>query len=269
MSARVFIWVQHLLGFGHFARARAVSEALRDAGFAVTLASGGVTPAEAIPSGIAFVQLPAARAKDELFEELVDADGRDVDQAWLERRRDVLLDASPDAAASPPAQADAGDAADETTEHGDPALVRLLKLPPSLLMRGARTGAGLAAHPGRLVDIADRSRAAVEVLVRDELLTAPHSSLNVTLGATRRFAAVRTPLDEVKAIKTELGGTVNDVVLAACAGALRTLLLERGEQRGSILVVDAKGVLRWKSVATDYKIRADNAAILKAVDGLR
>lgn len=143
---------------------------------------------------------------------------------------DVLLDASPDAAASPPAQADAGDAADETAEHGDPALVRLLKLPPSLLLRGARTGAGLAAHPGRLVDIADRSRAAVEVLVRDELLTAPHSSLNVTLGATRRFAAVRTPLDEVKAIKTELGGTVNDVVLAACAGALRTLLLERGEE---------------------------------------
>jgi predicted glycosyltransferase len=93
MSARVFIWVQHLLGFGHFARARAVSEALRDAGFAVTLASGGVTPAEAIPSGIAFIQLPAARAKDELFEALVDADGNDVDQAWLERRRDVLLDA--------------------------------------------------------------------------------------------------------------------------------------------------------------------------------
>lgn len=93
MSARVFVWVQHLLGFGHFARARAVSEALRDAGFAVTLASGGVTPAEAVPTGIAFVQLPAARAKDELFEDLVDAQGNDVDQAWLERRRDVLLDA--------------------------------------------------------------------------------------------------------------------------------------------------------------------------------
>jgi len=42
-----------------------------------------------------------------------------------------------------------------------------------------------------------------------------------------------------------------------------------GVPKASILVVDAKGVLRWKSVATDYKIRADNAAILKAVDGLR
>lgn len=42
-----------------------------------------------------------------------------------------------------------------------------------------------------------------------------------------------------------------------------------GVPRASILLVDAKGVLRWKSVATDYKIRADNATILKAVDALR
>lgn len=100
MSARVFIWVQHLLGFGHFARARVVAETLRDAGHAVTLVSGGVTPADAVPSGVSFVQLPAARAKNELFDELVDANGRDVDQAWREGRRDVLLaafrDAEPD-----------------------------------------------------------------------------------------------------------------------------------------------------------------------------
>lgn len=91
MSGSVFIWVQHLLGFGHFARARVVAEALRDAGYRVTLASGGATPAEAIPGGISFVQLPAARAKDELFDELVDAHGRDVDQRWHEARRDALL----------------------------------------------------------------------------------------------------------------------------------------------------------------------------------
>jgi predicted glycosyltransferase len=93
MSARVFIWVQHLLGFGHFARARAIAEALRDSGDQVTLASGGVTPSEAVPAGVSFIQLQAARTKDELFEVLVDAEGREVDQPWLERRRDVLLDA--------------------------------------------------------------------------------------------------------------------------------------------------------------------------------
>jgi predicted glycosyltransferase len=93
LSARIFIWVQHLLGFGHFARTRVVAEALRDAGFQVTLASGGMTPAEAVPAGVTFVQLPAARAKDELFDELVDMQGRDIDQGWHERRRDLLLDA--------------------------------------------------------------------------------------------------------------------------------------------------------------------------------
>ena len=41
-----------------------------------------------------------------------------------------------------------------------------------------------------------------------------------------------------------------------------------GVPKASILVVDAKGVLRWKSVMTDYKIRADNATILEAVDAL-
>lgn len=42
-----------------------------------------------------------------------------------------------------------------------------------------------------------------------------------------------------------------------------------GVPKASILLVDAKGVLRWKSVASDYKIRADNTAILNAVDALR
>ena len=42
-----------------------------------------------------------------------------------------------------------------------------------------------------------------------------------------------------------------------------------GVPKASILLVDAKNVVRWKSVATDYKIRADNASILKAVDALR
>jgi diacylglycerol O-acyltransferase len=40
---------------------------------------------------------------------------------------------------------------------------------------------------------------------------------------------VRLDLAEVKATKTRLGGTVNDVVLALCAGGLRHLLLSRGD----------------------------------------
>ncbi len=91
MSKRVFIWVQHLLGLGHFARARALATALSDGGFNVTLVSGGVTPIDSAPRDCAFVQLPPARAKDELFDELVDERGALVDQRWHETRRDALL----------------------------------------------------------------------------------------------------------------------------------------------------------------------------------
>lgn len=91
MTARVFIWVQHLLGMGHFSRAAALASALRKDGFLVTLVSGGVTPPNLVPQDITFVQLSPARAKDELFDELVDASGNLVDESWHEGRRDALL----------------------------------------------------------------------------------------------------------------------------------------------------------------------------------
>ena len=54
--------------------------------------------------------------------------------------------------------------------------------------------------------------------------------MNVPIGSTRRFAVVNRPLSELKAIRNRLGGSINDVVLAACTTGLRLLLLERGEQ---------------------------------------
>ena len=58
---------------------------------------------------------------------------------------------------------------------------------------------------------------------------APPSSLNLPIGPLRRFETVLADLDEIKRIKNSLGGTVNDVVLAAVAGGLRRLLKGRGE----------------------------------------
>ena len=49
------------------------------------------------------------------------------------------------------------------------------------------------------------------------------------LGEHRRLAVADVPLDELKAIKRALGGTVNDVVLALVTAGLRELLLARGE----------------------------------------
>lgn len=65
---------------------------------------------------------------------------------------------------------------------------------------------------------------------------APRTSLNGAISPHRRFAFLQVPLEEVRAVKQAFGGTVNDVVLAAVAGALRRLLAERGEPLGESLV---------------------------------
>jgi WS/DGAT/MGAT family acyltransferase len=58
---------------------------------------------------------------------------------------------------------------------------------------------------------------------------APKTSFNGPISAHRRFAFGSLPLDRVKALKNELGITVNDVVVAVCATALREWLLDRDE----------------------------------------
>ena len=98
------------------------------------------------------------------------------------------------------------------------------------LVRAARTALGTLRHPRRAGRLLDRTRALAELIVRDELMAAPRTSLNVPIGADRRFAGLELPLQEAKAIKDALGGKVNDVVLAAAAGGLRALLLHRAEE---------------------------------------
>ena len=59
-------------------------------------------------------------------------------------------------------------------------------------------------------------------------ISAPPSPFNVEISPYRRFAWVRADLAEFKRIKEAAGGTVNDVVLAAVAGALGRYLRARG-----------------------------------------
>ncbi|MGO9550876.1 WS/DGAT domain-containing protein, partial [Mycobacterium sp.] len=56
---------------------------------------------------------------------------------------------------------------------------------------------------------------------------APKTMLNVPIGGARRVAAQSWSLERVKSIKRAAGVTVNDVVLAMCAGALRQYLLDQ------------------------------------------
>ncbi|MCB1002767.1 MAG: wax ester/triacylglycerol synthase family O-acyltransferase [Acidimicrobiales bacterium] len=57
----------------------------------------------------------------------------------------------------------------------------------------------------------------------------PPTPWNVPIGPTRRYEVARVPLDRVKETKAAVDASVNDVVLAICAGALRAFLLHRGE----------------------------------------
>ena len=57
----------------------------------------------------------------------------------------------------------------------------------------------------------------------------PVSSLNGTLGPHRRYAWASTTVEDIKRIRKSLGGTFNDVILAAITAGFRSLLESRGE----------------------------------------
>ncbi len=64
----------------------------------------------------------------------------------------------------------------------------------------------------------------------------PASPLDVQIGPNRRFAMAEAPLQRFKDVKGALGGTVNDVVLAAVGAAIHRLLRARREPtRGRVV----------------------------------
>lgn len=105
------------------------------------------------------------------------------------------------------------------------ALVERAVMPRELV----RTARAFVRRPQRLMGQAARIAAGAGSLARAGLKPAPPSPYNdSTVGPDRRFTWVRGSLDDLKAVKDSLGGTVNDVVLAAVSGALRRHLQRRG-----------------------------------------
>ncbi len=96
--------------------------------------------------------------------------------------------------------------------------------PPSLFERASRTaGSGFALAPSTL-------KLARAALLEQQLtlpFRAPRSMFNVRIGGARRVAAQSWSLERIKAVKQAAGVTVNDVVLAMSAGALRAYLLDQ------------------------------------------
>ncbi|HEY3428564.1 MAG TPA: wax ester/triacylglycerol synthase domain-containing protein, partial [Acidimicrobiia bacterium] len=85
----------------------------------------------------------------------------------------------------------------------------------------------LAKRGGEIaITFGGRGFAALNSLRSGWLRQSTRTPLNPDLGPNRRFDWTETPLAEVKAIRARLGGSVNDVVLAITAGAIRRFLLE-------------------------------------------
>jgi WS/DGAT/MGAT family acyltransferase len=136
----------------------------------------------------------------------------------------VIFDASPE----PPPHA-----ADDWTAGPEPspiALAAQAALDAVLLpLRETLALSGAVTNPGRAIQQATGTARALAKLA-PSLLPATGSSLSGQIGQQRRYTWARASLDDVKTIKRELGGTVNDVVLAAISNGFRALLLARGEQ---------------------------------------
>ena len=101
-----------------------------------------------------------------------------------------------------------------------------------------------------------------------ELRPTPPTSLDGTIGPDRLWSWVDASLDEVRLVRHALGGTVNDVVLAAIAGGFRHLALSRGEDADAMVMrslvpvsrrtEDARGILdnRVAAILFDLPVSA-------------
>jgi diacylglycerol O-acyltransferase / wax synthase len=100
---------------------------------------------------------------------------------------------------------------------------------------GGRTSSPLrvlADTAGSIASLAPSTLSVARAALLEQQLTlpfrAPKTMFNVRIGGARRAAAQSWSLERFKRVKTGAGGvTVNDVVLAVCAGALRAYLIEQ------------------------------------------
>ena len=136
----------------------------------------------------------------------------------------VILDTSP----SPRAVPD-----DLWMPAPEPTSAQLVTAAASELLRrpsGVLDTVRLSAHEAntvavRILDLMGGLVSAAQAVLRP----APSSPLNMPIGEQRRFGVARTSLDDYKLVRRQRGGSINDVVLATVAGALRGWLLFRGE----------------------------------------
>jgi diacylglycerol O-acyltransferase len=88
----------------------------------------------------------------------------------------------------------------------------------------ARALAGLLSKPRRAAAVVSEATDTLRELGRQLFATAPPTPFNGHVGTGRNVAWATLDLNEVKAVKNRLGGTVNDVILATISAAIRGYL---------------------------------------------
>ncbi|WP_353107715.1 wax ester/triacylglycerol synthase family O-acyltransferase [Gordonia sp. (in: high G+C Gram-positive bacteria)] len=162
--------------------------------------------------------------------------------------------------------------------------------------------ASITGAAGQVLDIADQvvglAPAAAKIAIAGvtdkdyfaPMQQAPQTILNVPIGSARRFAAQDWPVERLRAVGKAQKMTLNDVVVAMCAGAMRTYLSDHDALPDESLVAvmpvslhadgddDGNAVTAISvRMATDLDdagerlaaIKASTTAAKKAVRGLR
>jgi WS/DGAT/MGAT family acyltransferase len=121
----------------------------------------------------------------------------------------------------------------------------------------------LAAFPGQLRRTISglremRRRRSAADAAPPRVFSGPRTSFNRALSADRIFAFTSLELEEAKRVKKASGTTLNDVVMAVCAGALRRYLAERGEPVDRPLVAGVPVSTRTDEQRGTYGNRVSN-----------
>jgi diacylglycerol O-acyltransferase len=124
-----------------------------------------------------------------------------------------------------------------------------------LLSGPARLAGITAKFPAQLPRAIDDARAGLTIaydVLRETRLPPVRSAVAAATGTARRFTAVTLSMDEVRQARRAHGGTANDVLLAALAGALRSWLISR-RRRTTLTPLRALIPVSTRTRTTDAK----------------
>jgi diacylglycerol O-acyltransferase / wax synthase len=121
---------------------------------------------------------------------------------------------------------------------------------PRELVRGTRA---LVRTPRQIAGRAREALGGVGALAWAGVNPAPPSLFNVPIGPHRRYTWVDADLDQFRTIKTKLGGTVNDAILAAVSGALGAYMRNAG--------VDTTGLVLKAMVPVSVRADVERGAL--------